>query len=142
MTEMVIEGPVVTDAGVKREQLRIEDGVIKDRGDLGLKADRVWNDDHLIFPGFGDIHVHLREGEEFKEDFVTGSEAALNGGVTFCCDMPNNPISPVDQETMDRKLAKLPDLETHGERVRHCNIDCVRHFLTLYRVYMTLFDTI
>ena len=115
MTEMVIEGPIVTDAGVKREQLRIEDGVIKDRGDLGLQADKVWNNDHLIFPGFGDIHVHLREGEEFKEDFVTGSEAALNGGVTFCCDMPNNPISPVDQETMDRKLAKLPDHPVHIE---------------------------
>ena len=54
----------------------------------------------LIFPGFGDIHIHAREdvsGEQsYKEDFRTASAAAIHGGVTQVVDMPNNPVAPVD----------------------------------------------
>ena len=41
-----------------------------------------------------DIHVHLRDLEQkSKETFETGSQAALNGGVTTVFDMPNkNPV--------------------------------------------------
>lgn len=47
------------------------------------------------FPGFIDIHVHLREpGVSHKEDFKTGARAAVKGGFTFICDMPNNPGHP------------------------------------------------
>lgn len=47
------------------------------------------------FPGLIDIHVHLRDpGATHKEDFISGSRAALSGGFTFVCDMPNNPTSP------------------------------------------------
>lgn len=42
-------------------------------------------------PGVVDLHVHFREpGEEYKEDFESGSAAAAAGGVTFVADMPNN----------------------------------------------------
>jgi dihydroorotase len=115
MNRVVWEAPVVDQCGVRREQLVIEDGRVAQRGDLGLSADKVWSDQHLLFPGFGDIHVHLREGQEYKEDYQTGSQAALNGGVTFCCDMPNNPVSPVDAETLARKQAKVPDGDVHIE---------------------------
>ncbi len=54
----------------------------------------------LIFPGFVDVHVHAREDqsgrENYKEDFVSVSRAATNGGVTHIADMPNNPVAPVD----------------------------------------------
>lgn len=40
---------------------------------------------------FIDMHVHMRDmGQEHKEDFYTGTSAALSGGVTFVADMPNN----------------------------------------------------
>src|SRR5690606_8335203 len=94
MSRRVWEAPVVDEKGVRREQLVVENGHVVQRGDLGLQPDEVWGDDCLLFPGFGDIHVHLREGQEYKEDYQTGTEAALNGGVTFCCDMPNNPVPP------------------------------------------------
>ncbi len=43
------------------------------------------------YPGFIDVHVHLREpGATHKEDFLTGSRAAVAGGFTFVLDMPNN----------------------------------------------------
>ncbi len=44
----------------------------------------------MILPGLVDIHVHLRTpGGEHKEDFRTGSAAALAGGFTMLLAMPN-----------------------------------------------------
>jgi len=44
---------------------------------------------HYILPGAIDAHVHFREPEAMhKEDFFTGSCAALGGGVTTVIDMP------------------------------------------------------
>lgn len=49
----------------------------------------------LRLPGLIDIHVHLRDpGQTFKEDFYTGTCAALAGGVTTVFDMPNN-LEPI-----------------------------------------------
>ncbi|MBM3284147.1 amidohydrolase family protein [Candidatus Gottesmanbacteria bacterium] len=46
-------------------------------------------------PGLIDIHVHLRDpGQISKEDFYTGTYAALAGGVTTVFDMPNN-LEPI-----------------------------------------------
>lgn len=40
--------------------------------------------------GLIDIHVHLREpGATHKEDFKSGTAAALAGGITMVCAMPN-----------------------------------------------------
>jgi len=45
---------------------------------------------HYILPGIIDDHVHFREpGLTYKEDFGTGSLAAVMGGVTCVVDMPN-----------------------------------------------------
>ena len=44
----------------------------------------------ILCPGFFDAHVHLREpGQEQKENITTGSEAAINGGITGLVMMPN-----------------------------------------------------
>jgi len=44
----------------------------------------------LVLPGLVDMHVHLREpGFEYKETIRTGTEAAVRGGVTSVCCMPN-----------------------------------------------------
>ena len=44
----------------------------------------------VVSPGFIDIHVHLREpGYEYKETIATGAEAAVRGGFTTICAMPN-----------------------------------------------------
>src|SRR3990170_1233884 len=56
-------------------------------------------------PGLIDIHVHLRDpGETHKEDFVSGTLAALAGGITTVFDMPNN-IEPVfSEKALDQKI--------------------------------------
>jgi dihydroorotase len=44
----------------------------------------------LVAPGFIDLHVHLREpGQEHKETIATGCAAAVAGGWTSVCPMPN-----------------------------------------------------
>ena len=44
----------------------------------------------ITFPGLIDCHVHFREpGLEHKEDMESGAAAALAGGVTTVCEMPN-----------------------------------------------------
>ena len=43
-----------------------------------------------VTPGFIDLHVHLREpGQEYKETVETGTRAAVAGGFTAVCPMPN-----------------------------------------------------
>jgi dihydroorotase len=43
-----------------------------------------------VVPGLIDIHTHLREpGQEWKETIASGSEAAVCGGFTSVCCMPN-----------------------------------------------------
>lgn len=44
----------------------------------------------VVAPGFVDMHVHFREpGHEHKETIQTGSLAAVYGGFTGVCTMPN-----------------------------------------------------
>jgi dihydroorotase-like cyclic amidohydrolase len=59
----------------------------------------------LRLPGLIDPHVHLRDpGATHKEDFLTGTRAALAGGFTLVFDMPNNPGAPVTTpEALQRK---------------------------------------
>lgn len=58
----------------------------------------------LHLPSITDIHVHLRDpGDTHKEDFYTGTEAALNGGITSVFDMPNNKIPVFTEEALREK---------------------------------------
>jgi carbamoyl-phosphate synthase/aspartate carbamoyltransferase/dihydroorotase len=57
------------------------------------------------WPGLIDPHVHLRDpGATQKEDFATGSAAAVAGGVTFMIDMPNNVQPCVTIERLEEKI--------------------------------------
>jgi dihydroorotase len=51
--------------------------------------------DCIVIPGLVDIHTHLREpGYEYKETIKTGTMAAVRGGFTSVCCMPNtNPVN-------------------------------------------------
>ena len=52
------------------------------------------NGNFVCFPGFADVHVHLREpGFSYKETILSGTLASARGGFTDVCSMPN--LSPV-----------------------------------------------
>jgi len=70
----------------------VEDRVIRQvASHISLSADEVLEaDGHVVSPGFVDIHVHLREpGGEISETLETGLAAAVAGGFTAVCPMPN-----------------------------------------------------
>lgn len=70
------------------------------------KVDVVYDaKDSLILPGIIDIHTHMREpGYEYKEDFDTGTKAALASGITVIGDMPNNRPIIKDYESLKMKI--------------------------------------
>jgi carbamoyl-phosphate synthase/aspartate carbamoyltransferase/dihydroorotase len=60
----------------------------------------------ITLPGLIDPHVHLRDpGQTEKEDFFTGTSAALAGGYTTVLDMPNNIVPITTLERLEAKLA-------------------------------------
>ena len=66
-----------------------------------------------ILPGVIDAHVHFRDpGVTHKEDFGTGSTAAVCGGVTTVIDMPNQipPTDNAEQVGVKRKIAESKSL--------------------------------
>jgi dihydroorotase-like cyclic amidohydrolase len=61
---------------------------------------------NVRLPGLIDIHVHLRDpGGTRKEDFSTGTAAALAGGFVGVVDMPNNTPPVVDDSSLAKKLS-------------------------------------
>lgn len=61
--------------------------------------------DILTLPGLIDPHVHLRDpGQTHKEDFFTGTSAALAGGYTTIMDMPNNATPITTLQTLEEKI--------------------------------------
>ncbi|MEP6902163.1 MAG: dihydroorotase [Actinomycetota bacterium] len=70
----------------------------------------------LVAPGFIDLHVHLREpGQEHKETIASGAAAAVAGGWTSVCPMPNTqPIN--DNAAITRYMIE------QAERAKLANI--------------------
>lgn len=91
---MIIQnGNVVFKDTVEKKDIRIADGKIEkiaetiapEKGEAVIDAAGLH-----VFPGLIDMHVHLREpGFEYKEDIESGSRAAVKGGFTQVCCMPN-----------------------------------------------------
>ena len=91
------------------KDILIEGGIIKKIGkNLDVKADKIIDaKDLLITPVLVDMHVHLREpGFEYKEDILSGTRAAVIGGVTAVCAMPNTDPVCDDKSVIDYILDK------------------------------------
>ncbi|HKG14726.1 MAG TPA: dihydroorotase [Pyrinomonadaceae bacterium] len=78
----------------------IEDGRVvalpKGGGDVPEGAEVFDATGLIVAPGFIDLHTHLREpGQEYKETIASGAAAAVAGGFTSVCAMPNT--DPVNE---------------------------------------------
>src|SRR5947208_7611043 len=95
MTDLLVtNGTLVSGDGMYPADVAIADGQFAAIGAPGslLSDDATVYDarGQYVLPGVIDGHVHFREpGLEYKEDFQTGSRAAVMGGVTTVLDMPN-----------------------------------------------------
>ena len=91
---LVRGGLVISPRGRARLDLAARDGrfvAIGAPGELDVEAAEVGQaDGRLVLPGIIDGHVHFRDpGFTWKEDFGSGSTAAVMGGVTTVLEMPN-----------------------------------------------------
>ena len=75
----------------------------------GLDFDRVIDmAGCVVFPGFADAHVHLREpGFSYKETIFAGTRAAARAGCGVLCAMPNLDPAPDDREHLEAQLAVI-----------------------------------
>ena len=65
---------------------------------------------YAVFPGFCDVHVHLREpGFSYKETIASGSYACARGGYTAVCSMPNLKPVPDSVEHLDQQLRLIEE---------------------------------
>ena len=70
----------------------------------------------VVAPGFVDLHVHLREpGDEHKETIASGARAAVAGGFTSICAMPNT-RPPIDNP------AAVGFVRAEGERAGFAHV--------------------
>ncbi|MBU1992843.1 MAG: dihydroorotase family protein [Patescibacteria group bacterium] len=106
MADLILKnGKVVTPDGVRTADVVVENGKIVGIGQ-GSAGKEIDCSGKYILPGAIDAHVHFREpGMTHKEDFKTGSEAALAGGVTMILDMPNTAPPTVTIESLKEKKA-------------------------------------
>lgn len=124
MTKLILKGGRVIDPASKLDgvaDVLIENGKIAAVGQ-GLSADGTDVYDatgKVVAPGLVDLHVHFREpGQEAKEDFESGSKAAVAGGFTTVATMPNTkPV--VDTAALVRSLEK------RAEDVGRCHIEII-----------------
>ncbi len=103
--------------------ITIENGRIKEIGEV-LDSDKKKGDQFEVYelngalcaPGFLDIHVHLREpGFEAKETIESGTKAAVKGGFTTVCAMPNTD-PPADKGTV------ISYVKEKAAEANNCNV--------------------
>jgi dihydroorotase len=102
-------GQVVTPEGVVRADIGVTAGRISAIGDVpvGAGAEEIDAGGLHVLPGVIDAHVHFREpGLTHKEDFETGSRAAVLGGVTAVFEMPNSAPATVSAELLADKVSR------------------------------------
>jgi dihydroorotase (multifunctional complex type) len=105
---LIRNAQVVSATGVKKADILIQDDrFVKIAREMTMPADAeiIEAQGWLALPGLVDIHVHLREpGGEHKEDFYSGTCAALAGGVTTVLGMPNTTPPITDEASLEAAL--------------------------------------
>ena len=108
MKYLLKNASVLYESEIKKRDLLICDGKIAGVS-VSISADEDTNvidlNNCFIFPGFIDVHVHLREpGFSYKETIESGSRAAAAGGYTDICAMPNLKPVPDSAEHLKEEL--------------------------------------
>ena len=117
---ILIRGGYVVDPLTKKEgcfDVLVEgDRIKKVEENIEVQADKVIDASGCyVMPGFIDLHVHFRDpGLEYKETLETGGKAAVHGGVTTVCAMPNTkPVIDTAEKVADVHARAAVESLTH-----------------------------
>lgn len=127
MATLIKGGEIFTSEGMVKSDILLSEGKVRKIAEdipeeSGMKV--IDARGLTIIPGLTDLHVHFREpGFEYKETIRGGSEAAVAGGFTTVCTMPNLNPAP------DNKL----NLELQLEKIREQNRVQIIPFATITR---------
>lgn len=113
MTTLIKNGTAYIDGAFVKKDILIEDKLITHIEDkINEPAEKVIDAKGMyVFPGFVDIHVHLRDpGQTYKEDIVSGTRSAARGGFTSLCAMPNTDPVVDNIATVDYIQRRAKDL--------------------------------
>lgn len=101
----MVNGRVYTPQGLKAFDIWVQGGKIAALGGSHRADEEVDANGMLVLPGAIDAHVHFRDpGQTWKEDWESGSTAAVAGGVTTVVDQPNTDPRTLDKRSFDAKL--------------------------------------
>ncbi|MEW6709273.1 MAG: dihydroorotase family protein [Candidatus Riflebacteria bacterium] len=103
---------------LRREKLSVENGCIRiSRSEFIAETEiKLQNCSEFMLPGLIDCHVHFRQpGQTKKEGISNGCRAAIAGGVTTVCDMPNTCPPTCDAKSLVQKQK----LWQHYGRINH-----------------------
>lgn len=104
MASMVFSGNIFRQGGLCRAAVGVDHGVFVPSA-VSEPDIRLDCPSFVLFPGFADVHVHLREpGFFYKETIRTGTLAAARGGYTTVCSMPNLNPAPDSPKTLAPQL--------------------------------------
>lgn len=97
----------------------------------------------IIIPGAIDAHVHFRDFEQsYKEDFLSGSKSAINGGITRVFEMPNSKPKANCLHIISEKKRKNPNIvNMHfyggiSNENTETNAKQIENFIIAYKFYM------
>ena len=113
MYDLVVKnGKLVTPDRIYEADISVKDGVYSAflaKGSDAAAKEVIDAKGCYVFPGIIDCHAHLNEpGFEYREDFETGSRAAVVAGCTCLIDMPlNNDPSLMNKEIFDLKMGRI-----------------------------------
>ncbi len=114
--DLVYHGPLYDFNGLRKGTIAIKNSkivIVRNNVDQSIKGEKTIsvihaNNDVVAFPGFIDMHVHLRDyKQKYKETIETGTSALARGGITLACEMPNT-VPPLDTvETITKRIEEL-----------------------------------
>lgn len=110
--KLVIKNGILVNPYVGKSEKKsvvVKNGVVAEITDNPdtTDAEVINAEEMVVAPGFIDTHVHFRDpGFEYKEDIISGLEAAAAGGFTSVCTMPNTNPTADNVETVRYMLEK------------------------------------
>lgn len=106
-------GSVVNSDWETKDDVLVRDGVVEEVDRFVEEYDAIESvAGKLLFPGLIDCHVHFREpGLEHKATMLTESQAALAGGVTTVCEMPNTIPPTVTIAALADKVRRAEEIK-------------------------------